>query len=798
MKYPIIRLRVLTFALLTLATAFLIWTHARTRRDNPGLSGQTAKAQQIWQRYWSFELVGRQLRVQNDYADAGAYFSRALVGFQRIGALPQIASCDADLGNLYMDLGRYQQALASYSRANAITRCFRLDKLSPGDRGLVHRDQAADLFGLAAAAIARDNFALGNSCLDSAEKLCADVGVSFDNAALLCGIDSLRGDMAREQGNPAQALSLHLKALTQARRNFIGLDLAQAHSSLGQDYLDLKQYDNAGVEFGVAYKISKSLKSTPMVVQALCGLAQISEERKDNTDAVRLLGEAVRCFETLFSQVKDPTHIGDLQSTQNNIYGSFALAQALAGDDKAALVVAERGRSRGLAMEVARNFENLSRFCTPEESRLLNSLLKEKERCDNAMSGQNRSVPRGNVAAQFVAAAKKYEDYRSFLLARHFVDQCPFEKHAPGWNDFDALAKRNPDTLYVEYALAGRRSILALCLSRYGARAIVLPSSQRDVALLAKSWRESITQCISTEPQDGAGLYKAIVSPIEPVIDAHQFNHLVFVPDGPLQDVPFVALCDGGRHRLLDRYAVSTAASLGMLTWSHKSRDAKHDLLCVVDSASGSHPSPECVDSTQRGGPGALKYAAMEGDLVSRYYPDHTLLKGPQASVSAVKQMIGDYNVLHFATHGFLDSGDGLQSWLFLAHKPGGSDASGRLEAREIVQIPLAARLAVLSACQTGNGQSSGGEGLLGLSWAFRAAGCRSVVGSQWSVDDRPTSLLMDRFYASMARGRPVDEALASAMKAVRASNGGAYSNPYCWAGFQIFGETEPIVPRKR
>ena len=56
----------------------------------------------------------------------------------------------------------------------------------------------------------------------------------------------------------------------------------------------------------------------------------------------------------------------------------------------------------------------------------------------------------------------------------------------------------------------------------------------------------------------------------------------------------------------------------------------------------------------------------------------------------------------------------------------------------------------MLSACETGLGQSAGGEGLLGLQRAFHAAGARSVVASLWSVADEPTRALMSRFYANL------------------------------------------------
>src|SRR5205085_7778557 len=98
-----------------------------------------------------------------------------------------------------------------------------------------------------------------------------------------------------------------------------------------------------------------------------------------------------------------------------------------------------------------------------------------------------------------------------------------------------------------------------------------------------------------------------------------------------------------------------------------------------------------------------------------------------------------------------------------------------------------------LSACETGRGQLRGGEGLMGLAWAFRAAGCPSVIASQWQVDDAATASLMDRFYKALRTGKPKDEALRAAMLSVRGEPG--HGHPYYWAAFQVFGDTAPLPP---
>jgi len=99
----------------------------------------------------------------------------------------------------------------------------------------------------------------------------------------------------------------------------------------------------------------------------------------------------------------------------------------------------------------------------------------------------------------------------------------------------------------------------------------------------------------------------------------------------------------------------------------------------------------------------------------------------------------------------------GLLSGLVCAgvNKPapeGGDD--GLLTAEEVGCLDLSGvDLVVLSACETGLGESRSGEGLIGLRRAFHTAGARTVISALWQVKDRSTSELMQDFYQNLWLG---------------------------------------------
>jgi CHAT domain-containing protein len=149
--------------------------------------------------------------------------------------------------------------------------------------------------------------------------------------------------------------------------------------------------------------------------------------------------------------------------------------------------------------------------------------------------------------------------------------------------------------------------------------------------------------------------------------------------------------------------------------------------------------------------------------------------------------------VLHIATHAFLldkTCGDGnplLHSGLVFAGANQGRE-SALLTAQQIASLDLSGLdWAVLSACNTGNGELHDGEGVLGLERAFRLAGARSVVMALWPVDDTTTRLYMHELYAQrLERHASTADAVwnASRVLLLKRRAAGKSTHPWHWAGF--------------
>ena len=147
--------------------------------------------------------------------------------------------------------------------------------------------------------------------------------------------------------------------------------------------------------------------------------------------------------------------------------------------------------------------------------------------------------------------------------------------------------------------------------------------------------------------------------------------------------------------------------------------------------------------------------------------------------------------------HGILDDQQPMRSHLlFQQEDPSLVDSlnDNYLMMAELYGMQLNAELAVLSACNSGIGQLSGGEGMMSLSRAFSYAGVRSIVMSLWAVSDQSTADLMLLFYKNLKNGSTKANALRQAkLEYLETYNDPIFSHPYYWSGFVMIGDTSPI-----
>ena len=322
------------------------------------------------------------------------------------------------------------------------------------------------------------------------------------------------------------------------------------------------------------------------------------------------------------------------------------------------------------------------------------------------------------------------------------------------------------------------------------ARDVVSPLIERYLQVAAAG-----TEPVAAGRQLGA----ALLQPIARALPA-RVTRLAISPDGDLFRVPFDALRLADDRYAIERFAISLVPSATVARMSRAlpaSRNATR-LVAIGDptfrrTSPSSHGAgdlrTDATASFTTATLARLPKSAEEARRVAEYGIRSAILTRDSASETAVRAMDwGTVGVVHFATHALID-GDG-QARTALALTPTASD-DGFLTPSEIATLRFNGALVVLSACQSLGGQILGGEGLRGLTAPLFEAGARAIVVTHWSIGDRSVLPFVDRFYAAMAAGESVGDALRrTKLAAIR--DGARISD---WAAFTVIGDASMHPP---
>jgi len=425
----------------------------------------------------------------------------------------------------------------------------------------------------------------------------------------------------------------------------------------------------------------------------LAGLAEVRRRSGDRNLAVRNAREAVTVLERLRenSLPYDRLKAG-FDAGFSWVHGRLVRLLAETGQEVEALEASERARARAFA-----------------------DLLASRELDATTAAGELRSVGRpSHLFAPVATAASVAQQARQLNSAV-----------VSYWIDEDGL---------MIWVVTPDGSI---------AHRAVKVSAQQLSRLVERTWnpREPMTGTTAFRQ-----LYDLLIKPIDTVLSSSRTSRLTIVPHQSLFRLSFASLQSADGRFLLERYAIHYVPSMTAASALASSKASTDRTSLVVTS-------PELgADRMAREALPLLPGARAEGAAVAHELgtPAANMLSGSGATDDAVRGRLGGSRVLHFATHAVASDAQPMDSYLALATsgKPG---SDGRLTAEEVYGLSIDADLVVLSGCRTASGEVTG-DGVIGLSRAFFAAGAPAIVASLWDLPDVAGREILPAFYQSWKR----------------------------------------------
>lgn len=305
-----------------------------------------------------------------------------------------------------------------------------------------------------------------------------------------------------------------------------------------------------------------------------------------------------------------------------------------------------------------------------------------------------------------------------------------------------------------------------------------VPVKQAELNQVITDFRQAIVAPYKDIKTPANQLYNWLIKPIENDLKQANAQAIVYAPDGKLRYIPLAALYDG-KSWLVERFIVNniTAASLTKLN------NQPSASLNILAAAFTKGDYQVAVGERQQVFSG-LAFAKTEVENLAKTIKNTKILLDQQFNTQVTIPQMNDYKIVHLATHGMLVSGHPEDSFILF-----GDGERVTLKDIENWSLPNV-DLVVLSACQTGLGKQLGnGQEILGLGYQIQLTGAKASIASLWAVSDGGTQALMNEFYNILPTGKFTKaEALRNAQLDLLTAKNSQYQHPYYWASFILIG----------
>jgi CHAT domain-containing protein/predicted negative regulator of RcsB-dependent stress response len=622
-------------------------------------------------------------------------------------------------------------------------------------------------------------------------------------------------------------------------------------SSIGIVYRSLEETQKALDKFNEALPIRRAVGDRRGEANTLLEIARVEQKQGNLTQARQTIEQAISIIESMRTNIISQELRASYLASRQEFYQYYIdilmeqhKQNPAATFDAAAFAVSERARARSLLELLVESRVDLRQGVDSsllERERSLQQLLNAKAATQARLLNSKHTPEQADAVAKEIASiTSEYDEVRAQIRVRSPRYAALTQPQPLNLAEIQQQVL-DEDTLLLEYTLGEKCSYLWLVSQRsvdtyeLPPRAEIETATRRLYELLTvrpKTWTPPDRQFI-TQAQ---ALSQMLLGPVASRLGS---KRLVIVAPGTLSYLPFAALpMPAGEKQSARAYQplaarheivhLPSASVLSVIRREMAGRQRATQSVALLadpvfeasdprlDSAKNRNPSaktrdvpslPTQVDAEEseltrairtmnfanaRSGFTRLVFSRQEANSIFALVPGGTGLKATDFNASRALILSGQlsgYRILHFATHGLLNSRHPeLSGLVFSLLDRDGKPQDGFLRLHEVYNLELNADLIVLSACETGLGKEIKGEGLIGLTRGFMYSGVPRVVASLWNVDDLATAELMKLFYQGLLKdGLPAAAALRAAQ--VEMSKQRRWASPYYWAGFVLQGE---------
>ncbi|ANV85931.1 hypothetical protein AWQ21_15505 (plasmid) [Picosynechococcus sp. PCC 7003] len=700
----------------------------------------------------SLNNIGSVYEILGENQQSLDYYQQALLIIRKTGYRFGEAGSLNNIGSVYSSLGEYEKALDYYLQALLVSR---------------------EIGSQSTEATSLNNLGLYHYILNDKEKI----------------------------------LSYYQEALKINRAINNKLGEATVLNNLGLYYTSLQNYEKAFDYYQQALSLSNSIMYNLGEASSLNNFAYLFFEKGDYQKANQYFYRSLELKELINNKDLDDVLKISFLDTYRNTYKSLQKSLITENKQTEALEIAERGRARALVELLNKRFSGSAEFipmakptiaelkaiAKDHDSTLVTYSLIPSETAPRQFENTELYIyvitPQGDVEFRAVDLTQRPNFSEAIAAARKTVSTPPPERgdrsgagHTSSYQ-FTDFQVGDYVKLQGEFPTDEPWQIIAL---NPNSQTLTLDQTQRETPLENVSPNRIATKTDTSLQQ----LHQILIDPIADLLPSNPDDDVIFMPQDALFGIPFPALQDANGEYLIEKHTILTSPSIQVLSQTAaqnkrlNSQPKPSNRALVVGNP---FPYPKNLNS--------LENAVTEAQNIGELLGVKPLL-GKAATEAKVLEQMSQADILHFATHASFDDQNGIRSAIYLTAEPNAPDddlfeTPGRITAEEIFNQfennPLNARLAVLSACDTGQGEITG-DGVIGLSRSLIAAGVPSVLVSLWSVDDASTSELMTEFYRQWQNNN-VDKATAlrNAMLQTKAE----YPEPYYWSAFTLIGEAE-------